>query len=288
MVAPWDKDEYKSAAAWQEKAEAQLLDVTPCVAGWMDVCGFGEALEKSSWNLVNLQKNGVLNLLSKVYKRAAHPFLIGVDPMPYEIVLVINDGIARTVDLGKPEFANAAQFIFYLRDIFFSHCRLLTLTQSYGYSIRTVLAGGERVQYSPEIFTGNSVLQHNKENISDFGQKLLAKNFVYNPSEFQLNTAFAKAYSIDALGGKHGFKVGDFYIESSFWEKLKPIPLIEIERRNDSILLSCNNLPALEFYFGDEIKVDFKGLSLVVNQISAMRVDACFEGEETYCELGKF
>lgn len=288
MVGPWEKDEYKNAIKWQDKAEAQLLDVTPCVAAWMDVCGFGAALEKSSWDLVNLQKSRILTMLSQVYQRAAHPFLIGVDPMPYEIVLVINDGIARTVDLGKPEFASAGQFIFYLRDLFFSHNRLLTLTKSYGCSIRTVLAGGERVQYSPEIFTGNSVLQHDEENISDFGRKLLDKNFVYNPSEFQLNTAFAKAYSLDALGSKHGFKVSNLYIESSFWERLKPIPLLDIEIKDSSILVSYKSSPALEFYFNEEIKSDFKGLNLTANQIFAMRVDACFEGEETYCELGKF
>lgn len=118
MAGPWDKEEYIKAIEWQDKAEAKLLDVTPCIAAWMDICGFGSALEKSSWNLVNLQKRGTLEMLSKVYQRAAHPFLIGVDPTPYETVLVINDGIARTVDLGKPEFASAVQFVFYLRDLF--------------------------------------------------------------------------------------------------------------------------------------------------------------------------
>lgn len=288
MAGPWDKEEYQKAIEWQDKAEAKLLDVTPCIAAWMDICGFGSALEESSWNLVNLQKRGTLEMLSKVYQRAAHPFLIGVDPTPYETVLVINDGIARTVDLGKPEFASAVQFVFYLRDLFFAHNRLLSLTRTYGYSIRTVLAGGERVQYSPETFTGNSVLQHDDVNISEFGRKLLEKNFVYNPSEFQLNTAFAKAYSIDALGTKNGFKVGNLYIESSFWEKIEPIPLLDIERKNNSILLTYNGAPALEFYFNEEIALDYKGLRLNASEIYAMRVDADFEGEETYCELAKF
>lgn len=288
MVSPWDKEEYKNAMKWQEKAKGQLLDVVPCVAAWMDVCGFGAALEKNSWDLVSLQKSGTLTMLSQVYQRAAHPFLIGVDPMPCEIVLVINDGIARTVDLGRPEIASAGQIVFYLRDLFFSHNQLLALTKKHECSIRTVLAGGERVQYSPETFTGHSVLQHDEKNISDFGRRLLEKNFVYNPSEFQLNTAFAKAYSLDALGGKHGFKVDNLYIESSFWERLRSIPLLDIEIKDGSILVLCNNLPALEFYFGEEVESNFKGLDLKVNQITAMRVDACFEGEETYCDLGKF
>lgn len=117
-------------------------------------------------------------MLSEVYETVAHPFLIGVKPMPYETVLVINDGIARTVDLGNPESAIAAKFIFYLRDLFFAHSHLLALTKSYGYGIRTVLAGGERVQYSAEEFTGNSILHHSENSISEFGKKLLNKTFV--------------------------------------------------------------------------------------------------------------
>ena len=164
----------------------------------MDICGFGSALEKHSWDLIELQKSGLLNLLSMVYQRAAHPFLTGVEPMPYESILVINDGIARTVDLDKPEFSHAASFIFYLRELFFSHRNLIDLTSSYGYGIRAVFAGGERVQYSPELYTGNMVLQHDDDKISDFGKKLLNKNFLHNPLEFQMNTAFSKAYSIAA------------------------------------------------------------------------------------------
>jgi hypothetical protein len=74
----------------------------------------------------------------------------------------------------------------------------------------------------------------------------------------------------------------------SFWEKLEPIPLLDIERKNNSILLSYNGSPALQFYFNENIAADYKGLRLNASEIYAMRVDADFEGEETYCELGKF
>lgn len=288
MVDPWEKDEYKNARKWAKKAQEKQLDVVPCIAAWMDVCGFGSALESSSWNLATLQKNDMLTMLSEVYERVAHPFLIAVEPMPYEIVLVINDGIARTVDLGKPEFADAGQFIFYLRDLFFAHSRLLVLTRSYGYGIRTVLAGGDRVQYSPESFTGNSVLHHSKENISEYGRQLLEKNFVYNPLEFQLNTAFAKAYSLDALGSKHGFCVGGLYIESSFWDVIKAIPRLRIDKGKSSVVIFYNDLPALELYYTEQVSCEFKGLNLTSDRVTSMRVDENFEGEETYCELGKF
>lgn len=287
MPAPWEKDEYKKSEEWAIKAKAGELHVIPCISGWMDVCGFGAALEKHSWNLAELQKSGLLNLLSTVYQRAARPFLTGVEPMPYESILVINDGISRTVDLDKPEFAHAAIFIFYLRDLFFLHRNLIGLTDSYGYGIRTIFAGGERVQYSPEIYTGNMILQHDEKNISDYGKKLLNKNFLHNPFEFQMNTAFAKAYSIDSLGSKHGFRVNNCYVESSFWRLIGLIPMLDIEEKEDSIVLGFNSKPALEIYFSEKVEASFKGIQMHISQVSAIRIDKCFEGEETYCDITK-
>lgn len=287
MATPWEKNEYKNSKWWEKKAKAGELYVVPCISGWMDICGFGSALEKCSWDLIELQKSGLLNLLSTVYQRVAHPFLTGVAPMPYESILVINDGISRTVDLDKPEFAHAAIFIFYLRDLFFSHRNLISLTNSYGYGIRTILAGGERVQYAPEIYTGNMILQYDEEKISDFGKALLNRNFLHNPSEFQMNTAFAKAYSIDSLGSKHGFKVNNCYVESSFWRLIGLIPMLDIEIKETSILLNLNLKPALEIYFCEQIKTSFKGIEMLINQVAAIRIDKHFEGEETYYDITK-
>lgn len=182
MPVPWEKEEYLDAKKWTDIARRGELKVIPCIAGWIDICGFGAALETARWDLKELQKRGLLELLSYVYEQVGHPYLIGVEPMPFETVLVINDGIARTVDLDKPEYANGAQFIFYLRDLFFAHKFLVKHLRSAGYGIRTILAGGERVQYSPTLFTGNSLLQHDEKNISEFGRRLLQKNFLHNPA----------------------------------------------------------------------------------------------------------
>lgn len=285
MVTPLDKEEYKESLVWARKAEKGELEPIPCISGWMDVCGFGSALELGHWDLINLQKRGLLNLLSTIYQRAGHPYLIGVDPMPYETVLVINDGIARTIDLNRPDLTDAAQIIFYLRDIFFLHAHLVEYTRERGFGFRTVLAGGERVQYSPEIFTGNSVLQHDEENISDIGRALLNKNFLHNPSQFQMNTAFAKAYSLDSLGSRSGFSVDRCYVESSFWEKLQGIPHLDVEERENSILLYFRSNPAFEIYTDKSITTSFKGIDMLVKQVVRVRVDENFEGEETYCDI---
>lgn len=285
MAVPWEKEEYKKSAEWSKKAKAGELNVKNCISGWIDICGFGSALERSKWDLVQLQKNGLLNLLSLVYQRVAHPFWVGVDPMPYETILVINDGVARTIDLDQPLYTDARLLIFYLREIIWAHSNLIKLTSEYGYGVRTILAGGERVQYSPDSFTGHSLLQHDENNISEFGKALLAKNFLHNPIEFQMNTAFAKAYSIDSLGSKKGFEVNHLYIESSFFEKLHNIPFLEIVYNDSSILLLYRSKPAFEIYFKNSIYETFKGLEMKVYEIEKMRIDTKFEGEETIFEI---
>lgn len=287
MPTPWEKEEFYAAIEWRGKAHRGELKPIPCVSTWMDVCGFGGMLKESQWDLMSLQKNGALELLSEVYDRVGHPFLVNLPPMAFENVLIINDGVARTVDLDKPEYIQASSAIFYIRDLVLGHLSLLRLTERYGVGIRTVLAGGERIQYSPEIHTGNSFLYHGEEP-NEHSKQLLEKNFLYNPAEFQMNTAFAKAYSIDAQGSKSGFNVKGFFVEKTFFEKFEEIDGLDIITTAESVLICHKSNPALELYVKSSLSAELNGLSCVVLSISAVRIDASFEGEETLIDLIKF
>ncbi|WP_129533675.1 hypothetical protein [Citrobacter sp. FDAARGOS_156] len=284
MPTPWEKEEFQNSQRWVRKSKSGALIPIPCIGVWMDVCGFGSRLEEANWNLEILQSNGTLNLLSEVYQCVGHPFWIGVEPQPYENILILNDGIARTVDFHNTQYIHAAQAIFYIRDLVLGHLHLLELTKFHHLGIRTVLAGGERIQYSPEIFTGNSILSHN-EIPSEWGAKLLKKNFLYNPAEFQMNTAFAKAYSVDANGTKAGFNVNGFFIEKMFFDRFAAIPYIALTFNETSIQLKYNDNIALEFYVSTNKAFTYKGLNTHVYGISAVRVDKTFEGEETIINL---
>lgn len=284
MFTPFEKDEFKQSVEWFEKAQKGELVPIPCVSGWMDICGYGSQLEKCEWNLEALQKTGTVNLLSVVYRSVGHPFWIGVKPSPFEKVLIINDGVARTVDLSQPVHASAIEAIFYVRDLVLGHLSLLRTTTSEGLGVRTVIAGGERIQYSPTQFTGNSFLQHS-EQISEHGKKLLEQNYLYNPAEFQMNTGFAKAYTIDSKGKKFGFSVNKMFIEETFFERLEVIKDLEIIKERNSILFTFNNKPGIELYFDEYIPFTEKGLKTNVYRINAMRVDEKLEREETLIDL---
>lgn len=287
MPTPFEKEEYRIANAWRRKAGAGQLAPVPCLAVWMDICGFGAQLESSSWNLRELQRTGIVELLSEVYQRVGKPFWIGIGAEPSESILVINDGIARTVDLVCPEYGHAVHAIFYVRDLILAQLSLLRLTNQRGLGIRTILAGGERIQYAPEIFTGNLILQHN-EIPSERGQKLLDKNFLYNPAEFQMNTAFAKAYSIDAAGTKSGFHVNGLFIEKTFFDRLALISDVGIYISDKSINVQHRENTALELIIENQVHFQFKGLATIVYGIKSVRIDESFEGEETIIDLVDF
>lgn len=192
MTTPYDSKEFFESLKWRTKANEKSLEVSDCITSWTDICGFGALLENAKWDLNALQNNGVIHFLNEFHFIAGKPLLVNVDPFPNDKVIVLNDGIARTIDLLHSETLHAHTFLVYFRDLIFTHFLLLKVTRNLNVGVRTILAGGQRVQYAPSKTTGHSSLYYNEENPSEFGKRLLNTTFVYNPAEFQMNTAFAK------------------------------------------------------------------------------------------------
>jgi len=286
MPSPWEKEEFNAALEWERKAREGLLKPIPCISGWMDICGFGSRLESAAWDLQKLQTSGMVNILSEAYSRVGHPLWTGVSPAPHEIILVLNDGIARTVDLLHPEYTDAVQAIFYVRNIVLAHLNLLRLTHKSKLGVRTVIAGGERIQFSPTQFTGNMILHHEYPP-SKIGKKLLDQNFLYNPAEIQMNTAFAKAYTIDSKGSKYGFTINGLFLEESFFDKISIIEGLEIDIGESSILMTRSQLSDLRLSIKETIDFNYLGLQTKIYSIDAVTVGT-LESEETFIDLVNF
>lgn len=285
MKSPYDHPEYKKSMEWYENAQNNNLTPQPCVAAWIDICGFGAELEKAGWNLIELQDQHLLKLLSSVYLRLSSPFWISVPPFPFETTLIINDGVAKTVDLTNLEHTNGILISKYIEELLIAHYHLLMTTKKYGLGVRIVVAGGERIQYSYNEKTGYSMSFYNTEQISPFTEKMLKQNYLYNPAEFQMNTAFAKAYSIDSQGTKAGFIVNGFFIEKDFLNKLSKSTQITIEYLDKIIKISSHKLPSFDIVYDEIIPFEFKGLKTEVYRV----VSAIFyeDGEKILFDLTK-
>lgn len=278
-VAPYQTAEAGEARKWRRLARERRLDVIRVVAAWSDICGFGAALEKASWNLESLKEHGVFEVLSQTYQTLGKPFVAGAPPEPSERVLIINDGVARSLDISflPPD---PTRVIFYVRDLFMYHFMLEEVLFDRGLGLRTVLAAGERCQYSPSKLTGDSLLFYSGEP-SGYGKRLLAQQFVYNPSELQMNTGFALAYTLDGLGSRAGLEPNRVYFEEGWIEALaERVPGL-VDRQGTSFEFALFEKPALTLVWDKRLSVDARGKQVIVYRVSEMIVRHVLEGEET-------
>jgi len=278
--APYDTQEYMDLRYWRKQAAEGELNTFPCIAAWSDICGFGNALKDAGWNLLKLKEEGLFKILSQAYSLLGKPFISGVPPMPTERILIINDGVARTTDLSDSRYIQHLSLLFYVRDLLMHHYMLERQLVEHNLGLRTVLAGGERCQYSPQKTTGHSILHYTNEP-SELGKGLLEQQFVYNPAEFQMNTAFALAYSIDALGSSSGLIPNRLYIEERWLEKLNAVMPEPSVVDGQVIHFLWRGSPGISIFFDNCISIDVKGITANVFRVSRFIVHKGLEGEQT-------
>lgn len=287
MAQPTESKEFIEFQEWRNRSQKGKLETIDCIATWTDVCGFGNLLQKNDWNLNNLNKSKVLELLNEVYSIAGRVFMPNVEPFPSDKILVLNDGIAKTVDLKYKKRLDGYSFLVFLRDSIFNHHILLDITERYGVGIRTIFAGGERVQYSPIKMTGESILYYDVNNISDHGKKMLGTQFLYNPAEFQMNTAFAKAFTIDTLGSKENIFVSGLYIDDLFLDLISDIPKIKIQIGDNEIDIFYKSTLMFRLSIRDTLSKEMKGLRVKIYHIDQFVIYKEFDGDDLEFDLFK-
>ncbi len=285
MPTPYESKEFFEGLKWREKAKSKLLTANNCIASWTDICGFGSLLKEAEWNLSKLQLIGAIELLNEVYEITANPLLPNIDPYPNDKIIILNDGIARTVDLKYKKEMDSFSFLIFFRNMIFNHYYLLEITRRYNVGIRTVFAGGQRIQYSRPNTTGHSLLYYDTENVSDYGKQLLDTTFVYNPAEFQMNTAFAKAFTIDSLGTKENIKVNGLYIEEDFLVLMGDIKNIDIKFNNSLIEISYKKKLVFNLNIAEKLIKNLKGINVEIYHIDKYHIYSNFDGDDLDFDL---
>ncbi len=280
-VTPFDSAEYAEIRHWRHQVSNGKLEAVKAIAAWSDIAGIGGSLLKASWSLEKLQEDGVFEALNVAYEILGKPFLSGVPPKPSERILVINDGVARTLDIGDGAHIDTGGFLFYVRDLLMYHFMLLQHLVERGLGLRTVLAGGERCQYTPPAKTGHSMLFYSTKP-SGYGEQLLKQQFVYNPVEFQMNTAFALAYSLEALGSRGGLIPNRIYIDQLWLDTLIEALPGFCDVGAGTITFYFKAAPAITVNYDQCCIVKVLGLETNVYRVSEFTVHKEFEGETTH------
>jgi len=194
---------------WQSLVDSGNLPPVDVLCSWTDLSGVGHCLRKAKWDLGEAQDLGLIRNVAHLYRRLAdRAYAVGMQ----ERILVLNDGVARAVDVALG--ADLVGQVLHLRGLMHAHLMLLSDLDP-GFSVRTVLAGGQRVQYAETTeSTPTPPADRLEEEPEEYRRRL---EIVYNPRAFQMNTAFSRAYILEReahlpAGGFHiaGEWIGTF------------------------------------------------------------------------------
>lgn len=272
-------NEFDIESEWSKRSNDLKLIESPSLGYWIDICGFGSLLKNSNWDLENLQKKGAFILMNQFYSIAGQVTLPDIPPRPNEKILVINDGIAKVIDLKHIEVLNGFTFLVHLRETLSIHYRLLKLTKMFSVGIRTVFAAGHKMQYTNTSKTGDSFLLYDLNQISDQGKKFLDTQYLYNPAEFQMNTAFAKAYSIESLGTKNSVVINGLFIEKSYLCQIAKITDVTVKHSQSDIKIYFKEKEVFRLKVGDTLELVINGLNVEVYRIDKFIIHKEFDND---------
>jgi len=254
----------------------------------MDICGFGTRLAAARWDLCAHQSKDLVKALGETYDHLCSPMLTDYRDEPSERVIILNDGIGRTVDLPHPKVIDRIRLVRYIRDILIKHFILVSQLTTQGLGFRTVLAGGQRVQYSPERVTGRSVLFYMSPP-DRLARGFLRQEFLYHPAQFQMNTGFSRAYLIESGGSKRGIFPNRFYIDQT-WLDLAEVAVpgtlnITSEGRVGHIKFAWDGRTRLEIVFDQKLSLLLKGMNCTVFQVESFTTHEASGREITHFPL---
>lgn len=251
------------------------IKVSKLFCFWSDLLGFGNIFFENSWELNIEDQTKIFNRL-----KDAHSLFLRNTSVLNEKSLILNDGLVKVSEIDEnfhPEF-----FGLFLRSCIYTHVSIKNKENENGYpGPRSVLTFGESIKYlEEEIKFDDYVLNYTKPNPEGLS-KIASENgnptIVYNPSAFQMNTAFSKAYILDSLGSKYGISGSNIFVEQSVLEYSKVIAKeldLEVEEYTENnihyfFLKKSKNRVYYGFQFDEKISIDYKSWQTTVYKLKS-------------------
>lgn len=182
------------------------------VCCWSDLLGFGRPFSEANWS----PDADVWASISDRLVNAAIQYSTNLDPS--EFGLTLNDGFIRTRD--QESFDHPDHMSMWLRSCIYAHNAIYESEREEGLpGARTVMAAGHALRYSPAVITRDDfVYNYTKTDPtkpSSQAQKYGDLVVAMNPGPLQMNTAFSKAYILEAGGSEAGLPGAHFYLDES-------------------------------------------------------------------------
>lgn len=214
---------------------------------WCDLLGYGSPFINTNWNLHSEEARKNFQRVTKLQY-----LFRSIGFYPIEKSLILNDGFIRSVDVV--DFPQGIQgYIYWLNSILDNFNVLNSVDQEGGFpGVRGVLTYGQRFEYMNDSVTAGDIVQTSPERKKKYEKLTL----IYSPKEFQMNTAFSKAYIIENSGSRAGIYGSNLYIDYMFLNEFKEL----IENSKTSKYLRIDSDPGYDDQGNEifEIPVSFK------------------------------
>lgn len=211
------------------------IEITECICCWFDLLGFGKPFKNSNWNLYDDLCRKQLERI----KNLSHS-LSGFYALSNGKSLALNDGAIFNYDIEKSKKYLIKEIVYFIDDMINDYETVNYKDTENGYpGARGIITFGHRYNYGYADTTVS-----------------LNTNVSYHPKEFQMNTAFSKAYLMESSGSKFGISGNNLFFDNYLLTILEK--LIEEKHGINStykVIRENNSTEMLYYIFSEDTRL---------------------------------
>lgn len=201
-------------------------EIINCICAWYDLLGYGKPFVESKWNMFDQKCIESIHRIKKLKSFFTSSWSV----KPIGTKLSFNDGFAHVVDVDSSNIKDLAIFFDGLLNDFDS---INYNDQKEGFpGVRGVVSCGQRFIYD------NCNISEDLSN---------NRTVVYYPKEFQMNSAFSKAFIMEEAGSRAGLKGPGLYLDIQIFSMFKKLlsennhPMPTIKGSPNGLMIEINS-----------------------------------------------
>lgn len=179
------------------------IEIIDCLCCWYDLLGYGTPFVKSGWDLHDERCRENFERIENLRMQ----FTSTWSAKQVGTKLAFNDGFASTIDITPLNDESYRDMLLFIEGIINDFDSLNGTDKRNGFpGARGILTIGHRFCYD------------SCSHAYDLMQK---RTTAYHPKEFQMNTAFSKAFIMEESGSRANIKGSNLFIDTAIFEFLK-------------------------------------------------------------------
>lgn len=183
------------------------FEITECICAWYDLLGYGQPFVESNWDLNTEGCRKQLQRIKSIDLTSVNKFAGSYGTVTF----TLNDGVIYNHDIDFNKYYFIDKLVTSIDDL---------INEFEGLNIRDLRIGFPGAR---GIITFGQ--RYNYENVGSTVHVATDFTLSYHPIEFQMNTAFSKAYIIESSGSRAGISGNNLYIDNFFLENIEKIIL---------------------------------------------------------------